>query len=256
MAPSTVHQVAEEEESVSAALSPLAPPLSHHANLCEGTLSSTNLSVPPVSGPIGAASTSTLAATAPPTVLAGPPVTRLHLVQMEDMVAWPSIELLHELVFDPKAKLQVDSLRPSAPEHLQHTEQYWAELDRQIVQLALPSHQPALQLPLLSGILEEIKLMLLHLYPESRLLHEELLPQLDVPFLINQIRHGDLDIAVLSATLVKILKANCAPKRDVLVEFMGSLAAGGQWIAMFKVFLELMELMKLVSLCARAEAQL
>lgn len=174
-----------------------------------------------------------------------PPVTRLLLVLMEEQVSPPSLEVCHELIFNPKVQLRMQSFRNFDGEKIHNEEAYWSVLSTELMKLSECNLNEG-DLILLPELLEEIKKMLLYLYPDSKLLREQLLSDMDVPFLVEQIRLGNANAVSLALILGTILKANCAPKRDPLVEHMMRLGSDGNWIGMLRMCLELMELMKLV----------
>lgn len=99
---------------------------------------------------------------------------------------------------------------------------------------------------MLQQLLHEIRSMLIHLYPESSQLKELLLPGFDVPHIVNLIRTGDsADVQNFLHVFGAVLKANCAPKRDLVVENMMRLGGGGDWMGFFRQSLDLMRLMKM-----------
>jgi hypothetical protein len=175
-----------------------------------------------------------------------PPVTKMHLMMMDEQVSPPSIDVCHGMIFEGKVKMHMHNFQLHGPESLKHNENYWNALQRELSRLE--SYPLDSSKALLPKLLDEIKSMILYLYPDSKLMKENMMNTLDVSFLIDQIHLGNVDAVNLAMLLGTILKANCAPKRDGIIEHMVMLGAEGNWIGMFKLCLELMELMKLVTL--------
>lgn len=175
-----------------------------------------------------------------------PPVTRFHLILMEEHISPPSIDICHELLFDPKVKMRMQHFQIHSPKSIKSSEEYWRALQCELDMISDPklcSVHPATLLP---HLLEEIKSMLLYLYPDSKMINEQLFSDMDIPFVVQQLQLGNMCSSELAALFGAILKANCAPKRDGMIDHMILLGSEGNWIGMFKLCLELMEYMKLV----------
>lgn len=172
-----------------------------------------------------------------------PPTSRMTLVAMEAHVTPPSLDVCHELLFEHKVDLQLRYFRLGGilTDRLKHEQDYWVALGMELANMGdLPKGGK-----MLPGLIDEIKAMLMHLYPASKLIHEHL-KDFDSTFLIGQIQLGNTRAHDLASLLCTIIKANCAPKRDAILEHIMKLGQSGNWIDMFKLLLELMELMKLV----------
>lgn len=177
----------------------------------------------------------------PPTGLV-PPITRVSLALMEERMTPPSLLICHELVFDARAKVSLHQVRPCSGEQADEGHQYWSFLGRELAGLVEGSSTPTL----LPQLLTEIKSMILYLYPESRAIGQQLLCDLDANLLVQELCTGALDAHGFAENLAKLLKANCAPKRDPLVDHLVTLGRNGNWLGLFRGCLDLMELMKLV----------
>lgn len=182
-----------------------------------------------------------------------PPIDLYKLKVIEKAFNPPDIEVLHELYFNPKMKLSTEMMRRLCridDLNSEETNVYWRHLATEIQALKNEKGLNSEHFPILCITLEEIKNMLLHLYPKSMILHDQLVPLLDSEFLVQQLTYGALDIDGLTQILGETLKKNCAPKRDALVERIIKLGSSinGDWLGMLRACLELMELMKYVCL--------
>lgn len=171
-----------------------------------------------------------------------PPVTRISLALMEERMTPPSLLICHELAFDAKAKVSLHQVKYSSDEQASKEHEYWAFLRQELIGLAEGSIVPTL----LPQLLAEVKGMILYLYPESKAISQQLIHDIDANLLVQEIRMGSLDANGFAESLAKLLKANCAPKRDPLVDHLVTLGRSSNWIGLFKSCLDLMELMKLV----------
>lgn len=171
-----------------------------------------------------------------------PPVTCISLALMEERMTPPSLSICHELAFDAKAKVSLHQVKYSSNEQASREHEYWIFLRQELISLTEGSIIPTL----LPQLLAEIKNMILYLYPESKAISQQLIHDTDANLIVQEIRMGSLDANSFAESLSKLLKANCAPKRDPLVDHLVTLGRGGNWIGLFKSCLDLMELMKLV----------
>ena len=95
----------------------------------------------------------------------------------------------------------------------------------------------------LRGLLSEIREMMIDLYPRCDVVTGEFAEFLeDTKFIVQQLKLGSLDIQNFFLFLGHVMKKNCAPKRDVLVDAMSSCSCP---IDGLKAALKLIELMKL-----------
>lgn len=177
----------------------------------------------------------------PPSSLV-PPVTRISLALMEERMTPPGLLICHELAFDAKAKVALHQVKCPSDERAGKEHEYWMFLQQELVGLVEGSATPIL----LPQLLTEIRSMILYLYPESKATSQQLIYDIDTGLLVQEIRMGALDANGLAENLSKLLKANCAPKRDPLVDRLVALGRNGNWIGLFKGCLDLMEFMKLV----------
>lgn len=172
------------------------------------------------------------------------PVTRMDLMLIEDHFNPPSFEVCHQLLYEQKAKLHLQDLSCKSEREKKERMTFWTALASELASLA-PKAKFNAEDSLLVQILTEIKSMLIYLYPDSKLLREQLLSSLDVPFIVEQLKNGHLNILNVTENLCQVFKANCAPKRDMVVDQILSFGRSGEWIKMLQLSLELMELMKL-----------
>ncbi len=182
------------------------------------------------------------------------PVTRARLVQMEAHCNPLSIEVMHEVYLDPSYKLRL-ALIPRAPSfgsagEVAGRRTFWLAISRDVAHIqsskeTMPFVAGA-GAPHLVGLLEEIKAMVLFLYPKVKCGVGPSIADMDVQGVLDEIRRG-CTAASFARYLADVLKLNCAPKRDTLVEEMVEAGVQGDWAMMFTICLELMELMQLVS---------
>lgn len=176
------------------------------------------------------------------------PVTAAMLVEMDYCFHPPTVDVVHELFFNAKLKLSSEVMHrichlttePTTSSH----HNYWSALAMELD--LIKSRKMCKDLSMMPLLMEEIKEMLLHLYPRSQMLHDLIVPHMESDFLVQQIQCGYLDLGSISKLLGELIKSNCAPKRDAMVDKMVEMGVSGQWIEMLQTCLELMKLMKFV----------
>jgi hypothetical protein len=158
------------------------------------------------------------------------------------------MQLSHELLFNPKVRQSRNTIQQwvtlGHPGHFQSKEKiehYWALIGAEISQIGSSS-----PMPMLAGLINELKSMLLYLYPGAPALKEHHVADLDGDHLIREIQTGRIDCNAFTTSIVEILHANCAPKRDVMIDHLTTLGKTGNWLKVLPYVLELIELMKLV----------
>lgn len=164
-----------------------------------------------------------------------PPVNRFTLRELELDEILSNAQLRHDLVFDPDLKFKPNTEQdPDAGEKLA---EYWEELTGEVALGHL------YRIPLL---LAEIRSILVELLPNGLEIKDELFANIDVMLVAQQIEHGIMQPAPLVHYLAKLIKTNCAPIRDVLVDRMVTECESGNIVETLKLCFEIVEFMKLV----------
>jgi hypothetical protein len=123
--------------------------------------------------------------------------------------------------------------------------EFWVALGNELRSVeSRPGQKP---MPLLHASITALRGSLLHLYPRSAILLEHLDGlALDPDYIVQMASCGHVDeIADLfPSALGAVLHANCAPKRDELVNHVVDLGRRAAWLSMMIATSELLELMQ------------
>ncbi|KAJ1566739.1 hypothetical protein HK405_008609 [Cladochytrium tenue] len=165
-----------------------------------------------------------------------PPITRYTLRELDMDEILSSVQLRHDLFFDPNLQFKPNTDGERGDQRRQKTTSYWGQVESE-AQLGV-----TYRLPLL---LFELRCIILELLPYSEAVKEELEANLDIRHIAQQIKHNVLNASALIKYLSGLLKANCAPARDALVDSMLASAESGKFVESLRICFELMELMKL-----------
>ena len=176
-----------------------------------------------------------------------PPICKKTLKELDDLIINSNVQVLHDLLMEPNLKVKPNIQRRSTPEAKAKSERYWELLERDIQSfqsqlITCGSGKVSKRMVLM---LEEIKIILIEMYPDSIKLKHDLGEFMDVDLIVKDLTFGNFDIFSFAQMLHDVLKINCAPRRDKIVEELVDLAKQGQLISMLKVCFELLELMKL-----------
>ena len=161
-----------------------------------------------------------------------PPVTPSTLRELDLSEIYRNPKLRHDVVFDAQLHFRPNLDGSRGKRKREQADMYWkfvlAECDmffsnaRNRPQAAAGLAGVALKLPTLFKTMKDI---LSTLVPKSD--REEVEAALDHTLLMQQLEHGVLDFKNLSEWLARVLKAHCAPMRDVWVEKMVARVAHG-----------------------------
>lgn len=165
-----------------------------------------------------------------------PYINRSHLKNLDTSNLERNIQVRHDLMIEEGYRASLPQLNVSEQEE----EMYWNSIRIEVAELQTDS---VIDAPRLRGLLSEIKEMMIELYPRCDIVTGEFSEFLeDTQFIVQQLKLGTLDIHGFFQFLGHVMKKNCAPKRDVLVDAMVSCACP---IDGLKAALKLIELMKL-----------
>ncbi|KAI8815885.1 T-complex protein 11-domain-containing protein [Fimicolochytrium jonesii] len=165
-----------------------------------------------------------------------PPITRFTLRELELTEILSNAQLRHDLFFDPELQFKPNLDGEQGAEKREAGDAYWTDVEVEVAE----GH--TFRLPLL---LYEIRCILVELLPYTQERREELDRNLDVALIAQQIEHGVLNPVGLVGYLAGLLKANCAPARDELVDQMVEWCKGGDIVRTLRTCFEVLELMKL-----------
>jgi hypothetical protein len=164
-----------------------------------------------------------------------PPITRFTLRELDMDEILGNAQLRHDIVFDPDLQFKASSEEEEDQD--QKTNAYWEELGEQVKEGDL------YVIPLL---LAEIRAILVELLPNGLEIKDEIFARIDISLINQQLQHGIMDPGSLIIYVSELMKTNCAPIRDTLVEEMVEKCKAGDIVGTLKICFDLMELMKLV----------
>lgn len=168
-----------------------------------------------------------------PTTVYTPYINRNHLKCLDISNLERNMQIRHDIVLDPTYR----ALEPTTLMGENEQEEYWAQIKQEITDIQVSEGCR------LKSLIVEIREMMFELYPRCELVSTELVEFMDdVDFIIEQLRRNLLDISKFFHFLGQVMKKNCAPKRDEMVERMSSCSCP---IEGLKLCLKLIELMKL-----------
>lgn len=164
-----------------------------------------------------------------------PPITRFTLRELEMDEILSNAQLRHDILFDPDLRFKATDAQDE--ESIEKTEEYWKEVKDEVTAGEL------YRIPLL---LAEVRAILVELLPAGLEQKNEIFSNIDTHMIAQQIRHGIMDPTGLIFYISGIMKANCAPIRDVTVEKMVAECEKGDISTCLATCFEVLELMKLV----------
>ena len=165
-----------------------------------------------------------------------PYINRNHLKHLDTLNLERNMQIRHDLMIEEGYRASLPRLDLSEEDE----DFYWNSIRDEVTELQLPEGKDA---PKLRALMSEIKEMMIELYPKCEVVAGEFAEFLeDTQFIVQQIKNGALDIHGFFQFLGNVMKKNCAPKRDVLVDAMMMSPCP---IEGLKSALKLIELMKL-----------
>ena len=174
--------------------------------------------------------------TAGPTVFT-PYINRTYLKNLDTATLERNMQVRHDLMVEEGYRASLPSRQGFTEENEQH---YWQSIRLEVAELQLPEVKNA---PRLAALISEIREMMIELYPRCELVVGEFAEFLeDTEFILQQLKRGALDIKGFFQFLGHVMKKNCAPKRDSMVDAMISCDCP---IEGLNKALKLIELMKL-----------
>ncbi|KAJ3101179.1 hypothetical protein HDU97_001591 [Phlyctochytrium planicorne] len=165
-----------------------------------------------------------------------PPITRFTLreLNMDEIIS--NIQLRHDFYFDANLQFKPNIEGDQGERKHILSDLFWSEIEAEIRSNHL------YRVPLL---LFEIRNIVVELLPYSDAMKEDLERNIDVRLIAQQIEHGVLSVPALMQYLAQLLRANCAPARDgMLDEMIESCMAGRFWDSL-KTCFDALEMMKL-----------
>lgn len=170
-----------------------------------------------------------------------PPITVAMFKELDSDTLTASVQIRHDLALEPMLKLRPNTQRRSSPVFQNLYRQYWTAMEQELQLLGTTGSTPNRLL----RCLEEIKKLIINCYPSSSAVMESMSEVFDLDLLQHQIMNGTLSLEPFMEEISRILKQNCAPRRDSLVDHLVELAKGGKYVLMVREFFEILELMKL-----------
>jgi hypothetical protein len=149
-------------------------------------------------------------------------------------------QLRHDLIFDSDLKFKATDA--DDPVSQQKTQEYWSEIKSEV------DNRDFYRLPLL---LSEIRAILVELLPSGQDQKEEIFGMIDTHLISQQIMHGIMNPKGLIDYIASVMKTNCAPIRDVIVDRVVQECQDGKLAECLQTCFEVLELMKLVSFTLR-----
>ena len=171
-----------------------------------------------------------------PTTAYTPYINRSHLKHLDTLNLERNMQIRHDLMIEEGYRASLPRLELSDEDE----EGYWNSIRVEVAELQTVNVKDA---PKLRALLSEIREMMIELYPKCDVVIGEFAEFLeDTQFIVQQIKNETLDICGFFQFLGNVMKKNCAPKRDALVDAM---IANECPIEGLKSSLKLIELMKL-----------
>ena len=164
-----------------------------------------------------------------------PPVTRFTLRELEMDEILSNMQLRHDIVFDPD--LQFKASDADDEDAKEKNNAYWEELEQEVGE----GHMYRICL-----LLAEVRAIMVELVPNGMEIKDEIFNHIDTNLISQQIEHGVMNPTVLIDYIAGIMKTNCAPIRDKLVDQMVVECQQGQIVKCLQTCFEILELMKLV----------
>nr|KAJ3422529.1 hypothetical protein HK105_007643 [Polyrhizophydium stewartii] len=171
-----------------------------------------------------------------------PPVTRFTLRELELEEILSNTQLRHDLVFDPDLQFKPNVENNREDERISKADAYWDEVEEEV------SQGFKYRIPLL---LAEVRAILIELLPNGQEIKEEIDANIDIKLIAQQIDHGVMNPLGLIEYIAGLMKINCAPIRDELVDSMVAACRDGQFVKTLRICFDVLELMKLVCRAAR-----
>ena len=166
-----------------------------------------------------------------------PPVTRFTLRELELDEIITNAQLRHDMVFDPDLQFRPNTETDDDQDRDSKTSLYWDEVESEVKQGQL------YRIPLL---LSEIKAIIIELVPNGLEIKPEIEAHIDVKLITQEIQHKVFNPMGLIEYISGIMKTNCAPIRDVLVDAMVVACSEGKFVDSIRKCFDILEHMKLV----------
>lgn len=173
-----------------------------------------------------------------------PPISRQSLIELEEQSICRNVQILHDLLLEPHLRIKPNLEKRHSLDQIGRSEMYWALIKQEIQSIQSNSFKSTIS-PRFKTLLIEIKEILKELYPESQVLQEILAEHMDIELIITDMQMGYFDPTIYASLLHSVIKVNCAPKRDHLVDGLLVMAGEGKFVELLKSTLDLCELMKL-----------
>jgi hypothetical protein len=177
-----------------------------------------------------------------------PPITRFSLRELDMDEVLANAQLRHDILFDPDLQFKPSSADNDEDDEVledgedwgagdSKTKAYWSDLQDEVKQGDL------FRLPLL---VSEIRAIMVELLPSGQEIKGELESKLDSRFVHQQIQSGIMNPVPLFQYIADVMKLNCAPFRDPIVDQMVAESQNGNIVKALKICFDMLELMKLV----------
>lgn len=163
-----------------------------------------------------------------------PPITRFTLRELDFNEILGSAQLRHDLFFDPELQFKPNSDGEKGEVKKAAANTYWDSIETELAD----SHM--YRIPLL---IFEIRAIIMELIPQAQ--KEEIMHVIDVVLIEQELKHGALNPIMLVKYIGNLLKQNCAPARDHLVDSMISYCEEGKLVKSIRACYEVLESMKL-----------
>lgn len=176
-----------------------------------------------------------------------PPISRASLRELDDRLLQSNVQILHDLIFEPNMRIRSNREQRGTLDKRIKAEQYWNLIGQEVykIQAKTSAGRSAQVSPRLRLLIKEIKEILIESYPQSKVLVDDLTEYFDIELIIQQLSFGTFDPVSFAGILQEVMKANCAPRRDPIVDQLVRFASEGRIVEMLQHCFDLLELMKL-----------
>ncbi|KAJ3115484.1 hypothetical protein HDU96_000580 [Phlyctochytrium bullatum] len=141
-----------------------------------------------------------------------------------------NVQLRHDLYFDPNLQFKPNVEGERGEQKKQRANEYWSELEDEISGFNL------YRLPLC---------IIIELLPYSDEMRDDVERNIDVRLIAQEIEHNVLDVNALMVYIAQLLRANCAPARDGMLDEMMAACLSGKFTNALRLCFDVLEMMKL-----------
>jgi hypothetical protein len=165
-----------------------------------------------------------------------PPVNVQSLRDINIEALSQSLGVRHDIVLDLDSRVKSKQSAVDSPH-------YWQFLELELEEMLTNRQNAPCVQSRLHAVLSQIRDMLHEIYPASRRLSDCLAEHFDVDFMMACIRMSEFNPVAWIQTVTRAVKANCAPRRDHLLDELVKLTREGKYVPALQAFLDVNHVM-------------